>query len=123
MTISPVMDERRPTLPWMAGADRPFMPLSRMKPRILPSSSPPTTLAHTTNTSAMGELVIHILLPLRSEERRVGKECVSTCRSRWSPYHSKKPKVKQRVLYSQRTDDYRLHEEAHYSIVRQRTSP
>src|SRR3546814_12976781 len=26
----------------------------------------------------------------RSEERRVGKECVSTCRSRWSPYHYKK---------------------------------
>src|SRR3546814_10482442 len=25
--------------------------------------------------------------PARSEERRVGKECVSTCRSRWSPYH------------------------------------
>src|SRR3546814_14285078 len=25
--------------------------------------------------------------PNRSEERRVGKECVSTCRSRWSPYH------------------------------------
>src|SRR3546814_4752416 len=25
--------------------------------------------------------------PRRSEERRVGKECVSTCRSRWSPYH------------------------------------
>src|SRR3546814_11398279 len=29
---------------------------------------------------------------LRSEERRVGKECVRTCRSRWSPYHSKKNK-------------------------------
>src|SRR3546814_17465641 len=28
--------------------------------------------------------VIHII---RSEERRVGKECVSTCRSRWSAYH------------------------------------
>src|SRR3546814_10953032 len=28
--------------------------------------------------------------PHRSAERRVGKECVSTCRSRWSPYHSKK---------------------------------
>src|SRR3546814_14006082 len=28
--------------------------------------------------------------PYRSEERRVGKECVSTCRSRWSPYHKKK---------------------------------
>src|SRR3546814_12753793 len=27
---------------------------------------------------------------MRSEERRVGKECVSTCRSRWSPYHYKK---------------------------------
>src|SRR3546814_11539496 len=26
----------------------------------------------------------------RSEERRVGQECVSTCRSRWSPYHYKK---------------------------------
>src|SRR3546814_18481689 len=29
---------------------------------------------------------------LRSEERRVGKECVSTCRSRWSPSHLKKDK-------------------------------
>src|SRR3546814_14534444 len=29
---------------------------------------------------------------IRSEERRVGKECVSTCRSRWSPYHLKKYK-------------------------------
>src|SRR3546814_18655086 len=28
----------------------------------------------------------------RSEERRVGKECVSTCRSRWSPYYYKKKK-------------------------------
>src|SRR3546814_17726989 len=28
-----------------------------------------------------------LLLMDRSEERRVGKECVSTCRSRWSPYH------------------------------------
>src|SRR3546814_13736533 len=26
-------------------------------------------------------------ISIRSEERRVGKECVSTCRSRWSPYH------------------------------------
>src|SRR3546814_19905443 len=30
------------------------------------------------------------LLQYRSEERRVGKGCVSTCRSRWSPSHSKK---------------------------------
>src|SRR3546814_16040182 len=32
----------------------------------------------------------------RSEERRVGKECVSTCRSWWSPYHEKKNKTKTR---------------------------
>src|SRR3546814_299383 len=30
----------------------------------------------------------------RSEERRVGKECVSTCRSRWSPIHYKKKNYK-----------------------------
>src|SRR3546814_11271125 len=30
----------------------------------------------------------------RSEERRVGKECVSTCRSRWARYHSKKKNTK-----------------------------
>src|SRR3546814_12667091 len=35
-------------------------------------------------------LVALVLSWLRSEERRVGKECVSTCRSRWSQYHSKK---------------------------------
>src|SRR3546814_16995416 len=28
-----------------------------------------------------------LMADYRSEERRVGKECVSTCRSRWSPYH------------------------------------
>src|SRR3546814_11603457 len=33
---------------------------------------------------------------MRSEERRVGKECVSTCRSRWSPLHKqKKPNIEQ----------------------------
>src|SRR3546814_4501859 len=31
--------------------------------------------------------LIDIIAEARSEERRVGKECVSTCRSRWSPYH------------------------------------
>src|SRR3546814_11538901 len=42
--------------------------------------------------SAMGELLhgvldVTIVYPQRSEERRVGKEWVSTCRSRWSPDH------------------------------------
>src|SRR3546814_7803093 len=49
----------------------------------------------------LGKIVIEIAIAIRpdhpdffgadavarSEERRVGKECVSTCRSRWSPYH------------------------------------
>src|SRR3546814_12969915 len=37
----------------------------------------------------IGDRVLLARLPQksRSEERRVGKECVSTCRSRWSPYH------------------------------------
>src|SRR3546814_15379724 len=34
-----------------------------------------------------GWRVGRIALASRSEERRVGKECVSTCRFRWSPYH------------------------------------
>src|SRR3546814_15244701 len=40
----------------------------------------------------LGDRDRHVGQPhrLRSEERRVGKECVSTCRSRWSPYHYKK---------------------------------
>ena len=29
----------------------------------------------------------YVIVNLRSEERRVGKECSRTCRSRWSPYH------------------------------------
>src|SRR3546814_1896304 len=37
----------------------------------------------------LGRLLVARVLAVehRSEERRVGKECVSTCRSRWSPYH------------------------------------
>ena len=33
--------------------------------------------------------IAHVIeaAPFRSEERRVGKECLSVCRSRWSPYH------------------------------------
>ena len=34
-----------------------------------------------------GRTCWHKELPKRSEERRVGKECLRLCRSRWSPYH------------------------------------
>src|SRR6059058_6431937 len=37
-----------------------------------------------------------------SEERRVGKECVTTCRSRWSPYKSKKKKTDPFVVEARR---------------------
>src|SRR3546814_11087693 len=53
-----------------------------------------------TATSAAGQYLIDQGVPpedfnsfARSEERRVGKACVSTCRSRWSPYHQKKNKL------------------------------
>src|SRR3546814_12435888 len=38
---------------------------------------------YTSTQHILGQCLINV----RSEERRVGKECVSTCRSRWSPYH------------------------------------
>src|SRR3546814_13203199 len=44
----------------------------------------------------------------RSEERRVGKECVSTCRSRWSPYHKKKKEnyvVESDQVYNKSSND------------------
>src|SRR3546814_13312874 len=43
---------------------------------------------------------------IRSEERRVGKECVSTCRSRWSPYHSNKKRQEGRntVSHTERSE-------------------
>src|SRR3546814_12669493 len=43
---------------------------------------------------------------MRSEARRVGKECVRTCRSRWSPYHykNKKHSCPQDIKGTQRTD-------------------
>src|SRR3546814_13275024 len=45
----------------------------------------------------------------RSEERRVGKECVSTCRSRWSPYHSKIHKYKMSIPNRATTMPTQLH--------------
>src|SRR3546814_11872315 len=39
---------------------------------------------HELGRPEFGDILAEII---RSEERRVGKECVSTCRSRWSPYH------------------------------------
>src|SRR3546814_753647 len=52
---------------------------------------PHSSFTHATkrilNHNSMHYMRHYMLYVCRSEERRVGKECVSTCRSRWSPYH------------------------------------
>src|SRR4029077_8814272 len=60
MMISPVLEARRLNLPWIGGAESPFIPFSSRYPRIVPLSS----FAHTTKTSAIGEFVIHVFAPL-----------------------------------------------------------
>ncbi|XP_034750264.1 glutaryl-CoA dehydrogenase, mitochondrial-like [Etheostoma cragini] len=60
MTIMPVAEALRENFPSIFGVERPFMPRSKMKPRIFPSSH----LAQTTAMSASGELVI--LRPLET---------------------------------------------------------
>src|SRR3546814_15035368 len=47
---------------------------------------PPDNVAYYAPQGVFIDFVVNPL-PSRSEERRVGKECVSPCRSRWSPYH------------------------------------
>jgi len=54
-----VIEARSESLPSILGVENPFAPRSTMNPRITPSS-----FAHTTATSAIGELVIHILAPV-----------------------------------------------------------
>ena len=53
--------------------------------------SPPASLIEAMNATMSTSLRLFIgvaeVLAARSEERRVGKECQSVCRSRWSPYH------------------------------------
>src|SRR3546814_3871779 len=55
----------------------------RIKERVLAFSGNQKQIDQPFAQMRLGE----VMLRLRSEERRVGKECVSTCRSRWSPYH------------------------------------
>src|SRR3546814_3701842 len=60
-----------PILPWSTARWSRSLRIARLVAR---SSSSPASCGHEDAHR-------------RSEERRVGKECVSTCRSRWSPYH------------------------------------
>src|SRR3546814_15675002 len=47
------------------------------------------------------------ITPNRSAERRVGTECVSTCRSRWSPYPSKKTTIQSTNYSKPRNNEYK----------------
>ena len=55
----------------------------------MPGTSRYITTKNRKNTTQRLELMKYnpILKKMRSEERRVGKECLRLCRSRWSPYH------------------------------------
>src|SRR3546814_15858932 len=70
---------------WIRNAVR-HQPFGALRPR------QPHCLAYKIRRT-LHQPVISWASDLRSEERRVGKECVSTCRSRWSPYHEKKKKM------------------------------
>src|SRR3546814_13354708 len=50
-------------------------------------SNPVTTPFIIAASVWLGDRMFGLHANVRSEESRVGKECVSTCRSRWSPYH------------------------------------
>ena len=54
--MPPVGEARSENLPSILGVERPFMPRSKRKPRITPSS----VLAQTSMTSAIGELLIQV---------------------------------------------------------------
>src|SRR3546814_18802006 len=66
----------------------------RVAQRILHEQRPPAVARHDVgqNTPFIERQVYALLgiVFVRSDERRVGKECVSTCRSRWSQSHEKK---------------------------------
>src|SRR3546814_18258735 len=70
---------------------------AQVKETAIPAPPPPPPLEESIPVAVPGQVGAPPPMPpsepqqtreeRRSEERRVGKECVSTCRSRWSPYH------------------------------------
>src|SRR3546814_16627557 len=69
---------------WLPAFDLDVSPMDNVKLR----ASYSHTITRPDYASMQGGRTLDTLFRVgRSEERRVGKECVSTCRSRWSPYH------------------------------------
>src|SRR3546814_13246621 len=96
-----------PTLKRLWERDRPKIVTSLGNDAILKANGIPSTAldwGQSVSGAALGGLgddtVIQCENYERSEERRVGNECVSTCRSRWSPYHKKKKtkRMKKKIL-------------------------
>src|SRR3546814_15239489 len=81
----------------MTGSERIAAPRDRVyralnDPEVLKAAIPGCETIERLSDTEMTATVVTKVGPVkarfqRSEERRVGKECVSTCRSRWSPYH------------------------------------
>src|SRR3546814_5327738 len=63
------------------------MRISDWSSDVCSSDLPPVPWLDQERNAEKRERQCPIFIPTRSEERRVGKECVSTCRSRWSPDH------------------------------------
>src|SRR3546814_16592318 len=70
----------------------PLSTMDRRQPSILEKSATLCTASRKRASSPSRD--VRISASGRSEERRVGKECGRTCRSRWSPYHLKKKNIR-----------------------------
>src|SRR3546814_11399410 len=76
---------------WLAYNNQTFNGKPNIEMRIDAEQEAVRELVPIAKTIADGNKVSYKMATYRrSEERRVGKACVSTCRSRWSPYHYKK---------------------------------
>src|SRR3546814_11034109 len=77
---------RHPSWRWSTNRTGPELPLTMFSWRSNRRRQGPPPSRHSFRSQE---------IPSRSEERRVGKECVSTNRSRWSPYHEKKNAIEE----------------------------
>ena len=88
--VTPIPEGDRPLQNVMGEWSRKFGRLERQLESLtqyLAASQAPATKPPVTSTNEVSQDDLWRLAQQRSEERRVGKECTSWCRSRWSPYH------------------------------------
>src|SRR3546814_15005913 len=88
-----LLDHQQLPVDRAAAVDVPQVPAAQGGPGEVTDAAPDDDHAERARKLIAGPIAF---LKSRSEARRVGKECVSTCRSRWPPYQYKKKK-KQRT--------------------------